>query len=190
MATPLAARHGVLGDTATEDLGIPRIHRGWLIALGIGLILLGTVALFVPLVTTLTSVVVFGWAVFFGGAMEIAAAIAMRGWRGVLLHVLSGILGMVVGAMVFMHPAAGALALTLLLASLFLVGGIFRIIAAIVIRFPRWGWAVASGVITVALGVVVWTGWPLTSLWVIGTLVAIELVFRGWAWVMAGAAMR
>jgi uncharacterized membrane protein HdeD (DUF308 family) len=97
---------------------------------------------------------------------------------------------MVVGAMVFMHPAAGALALTLLLASLFLVGGIFRIIAAIVIRFPRWGWAVASGVITVALGVVVWTGWPLTSLWVIGTLVAIELVFRGWAWVMAGAAMR
>jgi uncharacterized membrane protein HdeD (DUF308 family) len=97
---------------------------------------------------------------------------------------------MVVGAMVFMHPAAGALGLTLLLASLFLVGGIFRMGAAVVLRFPRWGWAVVSGIINVALGFIVLSGWPLTSLWVIGTFVAIELVFRGWAWIMAGAAMR
>jgi hypothetical protein len=79
-------------DRRHRDRGrrVPGIHRGWLIALGIGLILLGTVALFVPWVATLTSVAVFGWTVFFGGALEIAAAIGMRGWRGVLVHLLSG----------------------------------------------------------------------------------------------------
>jgi uncharacterized membrane protein HdeD (DUF308 family) len=163
---------------------------GWLLALGIGLIILGAIALVVPFVTTLTSVVVFGWTVFFGGAFEIAAAFGTKGWSGILLHLLSGILGLVVGAILFLHPGAGALALTLLLASLFLVGGLFRVAAAVTLRFPRWGWAVASGLVTTALGFIVWSGWPLSALWLIGTFVAIELLCRGLAWVMFAFAVR
>ncbi len=185
-----ASKTFAMTNESSDDAGVPRLRWGWYVALGVGLILLGAFALIVPWLTTLTSVVAFGWAVFFGGALEIAAATMTRGWRGVVLHLLFGVLGMVVGAMLFVHPGAGALALTLLLASLFLVGGLFRIGAAAVLRFPRWGWSVASGLVTVALGVIVWSGWPLTSLWVIGILVAIELMARGWAWIMFALAIK
>ena len=62
--------------------------------------------------------------------------------------------------------------------------------AAVALRFPNWGWAAAGGIVTAGLGVFVWSSWPISALWVIGTLVAIELICRGWAWTMFAFAAR
>ena len=107
-----------------------------------------------------------------------------RAWSGIFLHLIGGILGILVGLLVVTHPLAGALAWTLLFASFFTVMGIFRVIAAIRLKFPHWQWAVFDGVVTFALGLLLWAEWPWSGLWFIGLAVGISLVLRGWSYVM------
>lgn len=173
--------------TGLEEI---RHKWGWFLILGIALVVLGAVALGVPLLATLTSVLFFGWLVAFGGLFEAVAAFAARKWSGFFLHLLSSVLSIVVGALMVTHPGAAAGALTLLLAAFFLMGGIFRISTAVVVRFPAWGWAAFGGIVTAFLGVLIWAEWPSSALWVIGTFVAIDLLFRGWASIMFGLAAR
>jgi uncharacterized membrane protein HdeD (DUF308 family) len=177
--------HGL--NTEPEEI---RRKWGWFLVLGIALVVLGVLALAVPHLVTLTSVMLFGWLVILGGVFEAIAAFSAPKWTGVALHLLSGILGAVVGVLIITHPAISAGALTLLLASFFLVGGLFRIVAAVKLRFPAWGWAVFGGIVTALLGVLIWAEWPSSAIWVIGTFVAIELLVRGWSWIMFAFAAR
>jgi uncharacterized membrane protein HdeD (DUF308 family) len=76
----------------------------------------------------------------------------------------------------------------MLLASLFIVGGLFRTAGASVIKFPRWGWTVFSGLVAVVLGVYLLTTWPAASTYFIGLAIGIDLIFDGGALVgFAGA---
>jgi uncharacterized membrane protein HdeD (DUF308 family) len=167
-----------------------RRHWGRFLVLGIALIVLGSVALGAAWLTTLASVLLFGWLLIFSGVMETVAAFWAGQWSGFFLHLLSGVLNVVVGVLILAHPGAVAVGLTLLLAVFFLVAGLFRIIAAFALRFPNWGWALLGGVITTILGAMIWAEWPSSALWVIGTFVGIELLFRRWGWVMFALAAR
>ena len=163
---------------------------GWFLFLGIALIVLGSVALGVPRLTTLTSVLLFGWLIILGGVFEAVAAFAARKWIGFFLHLLSGILSIVVGALMVTHLNAAAGALTLLLAAFFLISGLFRIVAAVMVQFPGWGWAVFGGIVSTFLGILIWVEWPSSALWVIGIFVAIDLLCRGLVWMMFALAAR
>ena len=88
-------------------------------------------------------------------------------------------------------PWAGALALTIVLAVFLIVEGIFKIMMAMRVRdHSGWGWLLASGVLSVILGVLIWAEWPASGLWVIGLLVGIQLLFTGWSLVMLALAAR
>jgi uncharacterized membrane protein HdeD (DUF308 family) len=179
-------------NTYSTFIGLEEIRRkwGWFLVLGILLVVLGTIGLSVPLLATLTSVMLFGWLLVFGGVFETVAAFSAQKWTGVLLQLLSGILSVVVGVLTITHPFAGAGALTLLLAAFFFVGGLFRIGAAIMLQFPSWGWSVFGGIITTVLGVLIWAEMPSSAVWAIGTFVAIDLLFRGWGWIMFALGIR
>ena len=69
--------------------------------------------------------------------------------------------------------------MTMLLAALFIVGGLFRGIGASVIQFPRWGWTVFSGLISFALGIYLLVTWPAASTYFIGIVIGIDLIFDG-----------
>jgi uncharacterized membrane protein HdeD (DUF308 family) len=162
----------------------------WFLALGIALVALGVFALVAAEIATLASVLLFGWLVLIGGVFEVVAAFWARHWSGFVLHLLVGVLYVVVGLLMIGHPVAVAAGLTLLLVALFLTGGMFRIVAAAMLRYPGWGWSVLDGAISLILAVLIWANWPESSLLVIGTFVGIALVFRGWAWVMFAQAVR
>jgi uncharacterized membrane protein HdeD (DUF308 family) len=53
-----------------------------------------------------------------------------------------------------------------------------------------WGWLLASGILSLILGVLIWAQWPASGLWVIGLLVGIQLLFTGWSLVMLALAAR
>ena len=166
-------------------------HRwGWYLALGIALIILGVIAFFLVPAATLATVLVLGWLLVISGIVETIHAFRMRGWGGVFLHVVAGILGVLVGLLVVTHPVAGALAWTLLFASFFTVIGIFRIVAAVKLKFPLWGWAVFDGVVTTLLGIVLWADWPWSGLWFLGIALGVSLILRGWSYVMLSLAAR
>ena len=176
----------------TLALGAQELRRNWglLLALGIAELLLGTIALGVVGMVTLVSVIFFGWLLIFSGVAHLVRAFRTRGWEGVSLHLLLGILQVAVGVLLLARPAAGAASLTLLLAALFTVSGLFRIGFAMMTRIHGWGWQVLSGLVALLLGLLITAGWPASSIWVIGTFIGIDLIFGGWAFIMIALAAR
>ena len=162
----------------------------WLVVLGIALVVLGTIMLSFPAITTLATVTIIGAFILVGGGMEAVGAFWCREWSGFFLALLSGILGLVVGLMLLGNPIQGGITLTILLASFLFVGGIFKAVAAIAHRFESWGWLLLSGVVDVVLGVLIWRELPSSGLTIIGVLVGISLIFRGVSWLMVGFALK
>ena len=80
--------------------------------------------------------------------------------------------------------------MTLFIAAFFIVVGVFRSIAAMMLRFPSWGWALLNGVITLLAGVVIYRHFPESAIWVLGILGGLEMLFHGWTWVMLALAIR
>jgi uncharacterized membrane protein HdeD (DUF308 family) len=81
--------------------------------------------------------------------------------------------------------------LTLLLASLFLVEGIFNIV--LFFRAPtvlRSIWFLVDGIVTLLLGLMIYMQWPSSSAWAIGTLVGVSLIFSGVTRVMVALTVR
>jgi uncharacterized membrane protein HdeD (DUF308 family) len=87
-------------------------------------------------------------------------------------------------------PVRAATVLTLLIAAGFFVAGLLRIVFSLVERFPAWPWVLLNGVIDLILGGIILSGWPESSLWVIGLLLGIDLLFHGWAWVILALTVR
>jgi uncharacterized membrane protein HdeD (DUF308 family) len=160
-------------------------------AFGILMIILGVFAIGAPVVATVAFQVVLGWLLVIGGIAEAIHAFMAQNWRGFLFELLSAILYVVVGALLLFNPLLGAAALTLLLAVFLVVEGIFKIIMALRVRDHRgWGWVLASGILSLILGAMIWAQWPASGLWVIGLLVGIQLLFTGWSVVMLALAAR
>ncbi len=177
---------------SVEQAGLGPAARnwGWVLASAIAFVVLGIVALAFSVFTTLASVFVFGWMLAFAGIFEAVHAFKLPRWSGFLLELLAAILYVVVGVMMIIRPAAGALSLTLLIGAFFLMGGIFRIVAAAAVRPPNWGWLVISGIVTLLLGLLIVWEWPASGLWVIGMFLGIDLVFSGTWLVMLALGLR
>jgi len=165
-------------------------YRGWIIFTGITLLVLGAAAIVYDNVATLASVVAFGWLLMFAGFLQIAHAFQVRVWSGFFLYLLDGLLRATVGILLMLYPGSGAQALTLVLSFYFVVGGLFKTIGSAVLQFPSWGWTVASGVVSVVLGILLKMQWPTSGAWFIGFAVGIDLMLYGWALLMFAAAVK
>ena len=175
------------GDRGIESL---REVWGFLLAMGIALMILGVAAIGSSFIATFATVLVFGILLLLGAIFQIVTALWGRSWRGFVLHLLAGVLYLIAGLFMIENPVEAALSLTFLIAVCLLVGGVLRIGLSVVERFPGWGWVLLNGAISVLLGLGIWRQWPLSGLWVIGLFVGIEMLFSGLSWVMLGLSVR
>ncbi len=164
------------------DAASMRKKWGRLLALGIVQIIAGTLAVSFTFRATLASVVTLGVLLLIAGGAQMAAALLARDWDGFLLFLLLAILYVVAGVLTLQNRLLAAEGLTLMLAALFLVVGLFRIAVALVDHVPSWGWLLFNGLVTVLLGLAIWQQWPESGLWVVGMLVGIELIVNGVTW--------
>jgi uncharacterized membrane protein HdeD (DUF308 family) len=164
--------------------------RGWVIFAGITMLVLGGLAIAYDVTATLASVLVFGWLLLLAGVTQIVHAFQVRSWSGFFLYLLDGIIRATVGTLLVAYPGSGAVTLTLMLSVYFIVGGLFKTFGSIVLQFPSWGWSVASGLVSVALGVMLAMQWPVSGLWFIGFAVGLDLILYGWALLMFAAAIK
>lgn len=159
----------------------------WFLAWGIALLTLGFFAIGAAVLTTLVSVVFLGGLFVCGGVILIIDS--FHYWKGkgkaFLINFLIGILYLAFGIMLIVSPLVGAVTITLLLAILFILLGVSRIIYAVSLRLPQWGWVLMSGMLTLGLGILIAIDWPQSSLFIIGIFVGIDLIFGGWAYLMA-----
>jgi uncharacterized membrane protein HdeD (DUF308 family) len=183
---PLVA---ALRQELRHELDALRGNWLWFVILGVSLVVLGTVALGSVVIASLAAAAAIGVLLLLGGAAEAVGAFWCRGWSGFFLELLSGVLSIVVGLLFLRAPVGALAALTLLIASFLMVGGIFKVVAALSYRFAAWGWSLAGGIIDVILGVMIWQEWPASALWVIGLFVGINLLFRGVNWIALGLAL-
>jgi uncharacterized membrane protein HdeD (DUF308 family) len=164
---------------------------GWSIALGVLMIIAGIIAMFSPWEAGLVITIVVGWSAIFNGVAQIIFGFRTHGGWHVLLEVLLGIIYIIAGVYLLMHPIGGLLALTLILASFLLIYGVFALVLAFQIK-PRggWGWVLFDGIITILLGILIWAHWPFNSDWVVGTLFGISIFMSGVTRLMMSLALR
>ena len=186
MASQLAARSEFL---ASLKAGLQRCSKTLLIA-GIALIVLGTFAIIAPGIATLFVTTFIGWTFIVSAVAEFYLAFQVHGGWRIAGAVLTGLISLVAGIWLLLNPAAGALALTFLLAAYFVATGVVKAIAAWQLRgLQGAGWTFLSAACSVVLGFLVFSGWPGTAVWLIGLIVGIDLLFYGWALIALRAAV-
>ncbi len=185
-------------DTSTAS-GLPlhplfgdaRKNWGWLTGFGILSLILGMIGLGMTPYLTLAGVTFFGILLAVGGGFQLIDAFTCKGWKGTLVNVLIGLIYLATGLIIAIDPLRAAVVLTLLLGLMLIVVGILRIGMAFQHKgTPGWGWALAAGIISILLGLLVLGKWPVSGLWVIGLVIAVELVVNGWTYIFTGLAAR
>ena len=168
-----------------------RAKWGWIVALGVIYSVAGLIALGSVLTATVASVFIVGIMMLIAGIAEVINAFQVKMWGKFLFWVLLGVLYIVAGFVTFENPLLAAALLTLLLACALIVSGIMRIILGFSMkRGMPWIWVVLSGVVTLLLGLIILNHWPVSSLYILGLLLGIDLVFAGASWIGMGLSLR
>jgi uncharacterized membrane protein HdeD (DUF308 family) len=165
---------------------------GWLLALGIVSIVLGTIGLYMTFALTLATVLFFGALILVGGLFQLIQAFSCKGWKSVLGHVLIALLYIAAGILIIKDPVLASGVLTLVLAGILIAVGVIRIMMAFQLKkaVSGWYWSLLSGIVSILLGGMIVAQWPVSGLWVIGLFVAVELIFHGWSYVFVALAAR
>jgi uncharacterized membrane protein HdeD (DUF308 family) len=175
---------------STACSSIPRKSIGWSIALSIFLILAGIVAILLPPIMGLGVTLYIGWLLVLSGITHLIFAWKSHTAGAVLWEVLVGIVYLFAGGYLILHPMAGLLSLTLLLAIYLCIEGIIEIVLAFKITRSGRLWLILEGAITIVLAVMIWRTWPFSTIWAIGTLVGISMLFSGFSRLMFSLACR
>jgi uncharacterized membrane protein HdeD (DUF308 family) len=164
-----------------------RAKWGWIVALGIVYLLAGFVALGSVAMATVASVFVVGVMMIIAGVAEMFSAFQFKSWGKFLLWVLLGALYIIAGFVTFENPLLAAALLTLILGVSLVASGIMRIILAFSMKQETpWIWILLSGVITLLLGLLILAHWPVSSLYVLGLFLGIDLIMAGAGWIGLG----
>ena len=174
--------------TSASNTGMPggllsgieplRAKWGWIVALGVLYVVAGFIALGSVMMATVASVLVVGVMMLMAGVGEVVGAFQMKSWGKFILWVLLGALYIVAGLSAFENPLLAAAFLTLLLGAALVASGIMRVFLAFSMKAQTmWVWVLISGVITLLLGVVILAHWPISSLYILGLFLGIDLIF-------------
>jgi len=171
--------------------GLSSLGSGRSIVWAIVVIILGFLAIALPLATSLGVVVVVAWLILLAGAFQLIHAFQSKGVGSTLWKIVVAVLYLVVGIYFLMNPVLAVAGFTLALAVFFVVEGVMDLIIYFQSRKAGGsGWILFNGVVTLILGIMVWRQWPSSSGWLIGTLVGISMIMTGTTRLMLSLAAR
>ena len=174
-----------------SDMAPLRAKSGWIVALGAVYVIAGLIALASVAMATVASVLVVGVMMIVAGVAEVINAFQIKSWGKFLLWVLLGVLYIVAGFVTFENPLLAAVLLTLILGASLVASGIMRIFLAFSMkRETPWIWVALSGAITLLLGLLILARWPVSSLYILGLFLGIDLVMAGAGWIGIGFGLR
>ena len=170
-----------------------RLHAKWgaIVAFGVLLLLLGLAATTFALEATIATVTLNGVFFLIAGAAEIAIGMQAQGWSRFFLWVVGGILYLAIGVICILNPLLASAVLTLAIGAGLIAAGVVRLYLAF--QLPSGAsraMVILAGAVTGLLGVMIVVHWPADSLFVLGTLLGIDLIFHGVGWIQFGLALR
>lgn len=172
------------------DMSPLKAKWGWIVALGVVYLVTGFVALGSVLMATVASVFLVGIMMIVAGIAEIINAFQFKSWGKFLIWALLGALYIFAGFVTFENPLFAAAVLTLILGAALIVSGLVRLFLASVVRHEGpWLWLLVSSVVTVLLGLLILAHWPVSSVYVLGICLGVDLIMAGAAWIGLGFAL-
>lgn len=158
---------------------------------GVIAIILGIMAMMMPGLIGVSVVYLLGVIVLIAGIMRMIWAFQAGGLGKGLLMFAIGLLTLLVGLALLVHPLFASGLLTIMLALYFILDGISEVAAGFQRRpSDGWGWMLFGGIVSILLGMMIWRQFPLSGIWAIGILLGIKLFFVGLIMVMTGSAVR
>ena len=180
--SPLAPRPGLAPLQAKS---------GWIVTLGVVYVIAGIIALGSVVFATVVTVFVVGIMMLIAGIAEVVNAFQIKSWGKFLLWLLLGALYIVAGFLTFDNPLLAAALLTLLLGCSLIASGAMRVVLGFSMQHGMpWVAVVISGVITFLLGLIILIHWPVSSLYILGLFLAIDLIIAGVSWIAVGLGLR
>ncbi|WP_213771091.1 HdeD family acid-resistance protein [Bradyrhizobium sp. dw_78] len=174
-----------------SDTAPLRAKWGWIVALGVVYLIVGLIALGSVAMATVASVFVVGVMMIIAGVAEVFSAFQIKSWGRFLLWALLGVLYIIAGFVTFENPLLAAAVLTLVLGASLVASGVLRIVLAFSMkRETPWVLVLLSAVITLLLGLLILAHWPVSSLYVLGLFLGIDLVVAGAGWIGLGLGLR
>ena len=175
-------------NTQSSDIllsGVPGFSKGWAVVL----IILGFCALALPFEAGIAIAIAVAILIIAAAIIHLAASFAARTTGAFLWQLLVGGIYLIAGVYLLLHPGLNLVSLTLLLALLFLVEGIFHLITYFQLRkVSGSGWLLFDGIVTIILALLIWSRWPSSAIWAIGTLVGVNLLISGFTRLMYSSA--
>ena len=163
----------------------------WLVALGVVLIVAGVLSIVIPAVSDVAASKVLGSMLVVSGLVQVMQSAKMKNWMGFLWHLLLGILATIGGALIYMDPFAGVIALAVLIAAVFAVHGVAQIAFSVKVRGQSgWHWFLISGCIALAAAALLVMKLPYTHSFTPATVAGTSLFFAGCAYVAMALASR
>ncbi len=174
-----------------QAMTLLKAKSGWMIGIGLVMVLLGLAAALLPHLGTLAVTALVAYVLIVGGIATLLKGFAGSTEGSRLGELLLGLLYLVCGVLLLVNPVEGVLALTLILAAYFLVDGLLRIFLAF--RPETEGnrfWPAVGGICSLVLGVIIIAGYPFDAAWVLGLLVGINLFIAGFGMLSVGMKLR
>lgn len=168
-----------------------RKYAGRIIVFGVLMLIFGFLALCFWVFSTITSVIFIGSLMIAGGVAQIVQSWKMRGFAETLLFALLGVIYIIAGVFCWLKPLESAIVITLLLGISLIVHGALRLYLWFK-HHKEKGWNVIafSGVFTLLTGVFIVAGWPISSVYVLGVFLGIDLTFQGAGMIALGSALK
>jgi uncharacterized membrane protein HdeD (DUF308 family) len=166
-----------------------RKSRGWLIAGAILSLLVGLIALSSPLFFSVSIVQLLGAFVIAGGVISLFIAIFGKDVAPRGFNALSALIRIGAGVALLSCVRSGLNLLTFIFATYLTVEGIFCIFGALKIRQQDgWIFMLFNGIVTLALGIMVYAHWPSGSVRILGLFLGISLLIHEISQLMLGLA--
>jgi uncharacterized membrane protein HdeD (DUF308 family) len=163
----------------------------WIVALGLAVLVLSCVAAYSIGAADSVPMSLLGALMMLAAAAQIVQAFEIRSGMGFGSCLVSGTLYAAAGVLAIENPMLTANTLTLMLALALVASGLARTWWTLFHPpDPGWGWLAASGAITALIGIVFAIGWPRETVWIVGTLLAIDLAWQGLMTVAFGLVAR
>ena len=158
--------------TVLQNVSSKMRLMGWLS------IIFGVLAIAMPWVAGQSILMMVGILVMAAGIMRMIWAFQAGSLGKGILVFLIGVLTLLAGVAVIAHPLMSSAVLSIMLAVYFLADGFSELIAAFSVKEGK-GWLLFDAVVTIILGIMIFTGFPLSGTVAIGVFLGIKLLFVG-----------
>lgn len=171
--------------------GSLKATSGWSIVWAVLIILAGVIAISLPLISGIGVSIVIGWLLVVSGIFHLVESFHAKGAGAFFWRLFVGIIYVIGGFFIAVYPVHGLIVLTFALGIILIVQGVFAIGGYIAHRaLPGSGWILFNGICALLLGLIIWRDGARAAVWVIGTLVGINLIFSGFTRLMLWSAVR